>query len=186
VAPWCVRNSVTFDRPMLISTEDGPVIAGANCPPTYHGRDTGYWRADCVGLRAEPNPAVRSNELRSQGVRYARDHAGRVPAVEAVRLLRTFGLWQPVRHVYFAEGRAMPGRPLAVVCGWLVLAGGIAGAWMLRRRRELVILLAPLVLAVVTTLIAFGYPRFRFAADVGLIVLASYAAARRRSVLSRT
>ena len=129
---------------------------------------------------------MRSSELRSRGVDYARNHAGRVPAVVVVRLLRTFGLWQPVRHVYFAEGRAMPGRPLAVVCGWLVLAGGIAGAWMLRRRRELVILLAPLVLAVVTTLIAFGYPRFRFAADVGLIVLAGYAAARRRSALSRT
>jgi 4-amino-4-deoxy-L-arabinose transferase-like glycosyltransferase len=186
VAPWCVRNSTTFDRPMLISTEDGPVIAGGNCPPTYHGRDTGYWRADCVGLRDEANPAVRSSELRSQGVDYARDHAGRVPAVEAVRLLRTFGLWQPVRHVYFAEGREMRGRPLAVVCGWLVLAGGIAGAWMLRRRRALMILLAPLVLAVATTLIAFGYPRFRYAADVGLIVLAGYAAARRRSALSRT
>jgi hypothetical protein len=80
----------------------------------------------------------------------------------------------------------MPGRPLATACAWLVLAGGAAGAWMLRRRRELLILLAPLILATVTTLVAFGYPRFRYAADVGLIVLASYAAVRRRSALSRT
>src|SRR4051794_16255724 len=121
VAPWCIRNSVTFDQPMLISSEDGPVIAGANCSPTYHGRDTGYWRADCVGLRGEANPAIRSRELRAQGVRYARDHAGRVPAVEGVRLLRTFGFWQPRRHVYFAEGREMPGRTVAVACVWLVL-----------------------------------------------------------------
>ena len=186
IAPWCVRNSVTFDRPMLISSEDGPVIAGANCGPAYRGSDTGYWRADCVGLRGERNPAVRSNELRSQGVRYARRHAGRLPEVESVRLLRTLGLWQPVRHVYFAEGREMPGRTIAVVCGWLVLAGGAAGAWMLRRSRAIVILLAPLALAVLTTVVAFGYPRFRYAADVGLIVLAGYAAARRRSALSRT
>jgi 4-amino-4-deoxy-L-arabinose transferase-like glycosyltransferase len=186
VAPWAIRNTVTFDQAALISTEDGPVIAGANCGPTFHGRDTGYWRADCVGLRSEANPVERSRELRKQGLDYARRHLGRVPAVEGVRLLRTFGLWQPVRHVYFAEGRAMPLRPLAVACAWLVLAGGIAGAWMLRGRRELLILASPLILAAVTTLIAFGYPRFRYAADVGLIVLAAYAAARRRSALSRT
>ena len=174
--PWCVRNATTFDRPMLVSSEDGPVIAGANCPLTYSGRDTGYWHSACVGLRAEFNPAVRSQKLRRQGLDYARDHAGRLPAVEGVRLLRTFGLWQPVRHVYFAEGRNMPGREAAIACVWLVLALGAAGAVLLRRRRlELALLLAPLALAVVTTLIAFGYSRFRYAADVSLIVLAGVA-----------
>jgi 4-amino-4-deoxy-L-arabinose transferase-like glycosyltransferase len=176
MAPWCVRNSTTFDHPMLVSSEDGPVIAGANCGPTYHGRDSGYWHSACVGLRAERNPAVRSDELRRQGLDYARDHAGRLPAVEGVRLLRTFGLWQPARHVYFAEGRAMPGRPVAVACSWAVLALAIAGAALLRRRRvALGVLLAPVALAVVTTLLAFGYSRFRYAADVALIVLAAYA-----------
>ncbi len=186
IAPWCIRNSTTFHQTMLISSEDGPVVAGANCAPTYHGIDTGYWRADCVGLRAQPNPAVRSRALRKQGVRYARSHAGRVPAVLGVRLLRTFGIWQPRRHVYFAEGRKMPGRTVAVVCAWLVMLAGAAGAWMLRGQRIVLVLLAPLALAVVTTLLAFGYPRFRYAADLGLIVLAGYAAARRRSALSRT
>ena len=175
VAPWVVRNSTTYDQPMLVSTEDGPVIAGANCDLTYRGRDIGYWHSACVGLRAEPNPAVRSDRLREQGLEYAREHAGRLPLVEAVRLLRTFGLWQPVRHVYFAEGRAMPLRPLAVAVCWAVLALGVAGAIALRRRRlELAILLAPAVLAVATTLIAFGYSRFRYAADVALIVLAAF------------
>jgi hypothetical protein len=200
IAPWCVRNSTTFDRPMLVSSEDGPVIAGANCGLTYHGRDTGYWHSACVGLRSEFNPAIRSAELRRQGTTYAREHVGRLPAVEAVRLLRTFGLWQPLRHVYFAEGRTMPGRPLAVACVWAVLALGIAGAVMLRRRRLLVgLLLAPLALALVTTLIAFGYSRFRYAADLSLIVLGAaaidrlldrrgrpYAAGRLRSARSRT
>jgi hypothetical protein len=180
IAPWCIRNSVTFHQAMLISSEDGPVIAGANCPPTYHGRDAGYWRADCVGLRGEANPAVRSRELRRQGLSYARDHPGRVPAVLGVRLLRTFGVWQPRRHVYFAEGRGMPGRTIAVVCAWIVMVAGAAGAWMLRGQRLALLLLAPLALAVVTTLLAFGYPRFRYAADVGLIVLAGCALARVR------
>jgi 4-amino-4-deoxy-L-arabinose transferase-like glycosyltransferase len=174
ITPWVVRNSTTFDQPMLVSSEDGPVIAGANCDLTYHGRDTGYWHSACVGLRGERNPAVRSDRLREQGLDYAREHASRLPAVEGVRLLRTFGLWQPVRHVYFAEGRDMPGRPIAVAACWAVLALGLAGAIALRRRRlELAVLLAPLLLAVATTLIAFGYSRFRYAADVALIVLAA-------------
>jgi hypothetical protein len=181
IAPWAVRNATTFDELMPVSSEDGPVIAGANCDLTYHGRDTGYWHSACVGLRSELNPAVRSRELRAQGLEYARDHAGRVPAVLGVRVLRTFGLWQPRRLVYFAEGRAMPGRTVAVAFAWVVLALGLAGAWRLRRRLpDVAILLAPVALALVTTLIAFGYPRFRYAADVSLIVFAAVLLARTR------
>jgi 4-amino-4-deoxy-L-arabinose transferase-like glycosyltransferase len=179
IAPWAVRNSVTFDRPLLVSTEDGPVIAGANCGKTYAGRDLGYWRSDCLPPGRDRNAAFRSQRLRQAGLDYAGNHIGRLPAVEGVRLLRTFGLWQPRRHVYFAEGRKLPGRSLAVVACWAVLALGLTGAWTLRRRRgELAILLAPVALAVCTTLIAFGYPRFRYAADVSLIVLAAVAIGR--------
>lgn len=181
IAPWCIRNTATFHQPMLVSVEDGPVLAGANCPAAYHGRDTGYWNATCVGLRSVGNPAVRSQRLRRQGLDYAGGHIARLPAVEGVRLLRTFGLWQPLRLVYFAEGNAMPGRPVATLCAWAVLVAGLAAAWRLRRRRlELAILLTPLALAVVTTLIAFGYPRFRYAADLVLIVLAATLLARVR------
>ncbi|MEA2409467.1 MAG: hypothetical protein QOC77_28 [Thermoleophilaceae bacterium] len=173
IAPWSIRNSLTTHHPVLVSTEDGAVIAGANCGLTYGGADLGYWHSACVGLRGDGNPADRSARLRRQGLDYASSHAGRLPAVEGVRLLRTFGLWQPERHVFFAEGRKLPGRALAVGAVWLVLALGAAGAWSLGRRRlgALAILLAPVILAVITTLIAFGYPRFRYAADVSLIVL---------------
>jgi 4-amino-4-deoxy-L-arabinose transferase-like glycosyltransferase len=174
IAPWVVRNSVTTDRLTLVSTEDGAVIAGANCDLTYRGRDLGYWHSACVGLRGEANPAIRNARLRTQGIDYAHSRGGQLPKVEAVRLLRTFGLWQPERHVFFAEGRDLPGRVLAVAAVWIVLALGAAGAWQLRRQpKTLAVLLAPVVLAVATTLIAFGYPRFRYAADVSLIVLAA-------------
>jgi 4-amino-4-deoxy-L-arabinose transferase-like glycosyltransferase len=172
IAPWCVRNSLTMDRPLLVSTEDGPVIAGANCAFTYHGRDLGYWRSDCLPPGRDRNAAFRSARLRKAGLTYAGANAGRLPAVLGVRLLRTFGIWQPRRHVFFAEGRVLPGRTFAVAAVWIVLALGLAGAWAMRRRAgPLAILLAPAFLAIGTTLIAFGYPRFRYAADVSLIVL---------------
>jgi hypothetical protein len=172
IAPWCVRNSLTMHRPVLVSTEDGPVIAGANCDATYGGPDMGYWRSDCLPPGRDRNAAFRSARLRRAGLDYASAHTSRLPAVEGVRLLRTFGIWQPRRHVYFAEGRKLPGRTLAVAACLVALALGLAGAWAMRRRAgPLAILIAPLVLAVGTTLIAFGYPRFRYAADVSLIVL---------------
>jgi 4-amino-4-deoxy-L-arabinose transferase-like glycosyltransferase len=191
IAPWAVRSSLTMDRPVLASTEDGPVIAGANCAFTYRGRDIGYWRSDCLPPGRDRNAAYRSARLRKAGVTYAQDHIGRLPAVLGVRLLRTFGIWQPRRHVFFAEGRVLPGRTVAMVTVWIVLALGVAGAWSLRRRPgPLAILLAPLILAVVTSFVAFGYPRFRYAVDVSLIVMGAVwleaaVSARRRQAAER-
>jgi hypothetical protein len=158
-----------------VSSEDGSVLAGANCQKTYHGFDLGYWRSDCLPPGHDRNAAFRSDRLRRAGLDYAGSHLGRLPAVEGVRLLRTFGIWQPRRLVYFAEGRMLPGRSLAVAAVWAALALGLAGAWALRRRRgELAILMAPLVLSIGTSLIAFGYPRFRYPTDVVLLVLTAF------------
>ena len=186
VAPWAVRNSLTFDRAMLVSYEDGPVLAGANCALTYHGRDLGYWRSDCLPRGHDRNFAFRSARLRRAGLRYARHHLGRLPAVEAVRLLRTFGMWQPRRHVYFAEGRMLPGRSVAVAAYWALLALAAGGAWMLRAdRARLALLLSPAALAALTTLVAFGYSRFRYAADAAFLVLAAVALARAAELVPR-
>ena len=47
IAPWTVRNWITFDQPVLLSTNDATVLTGANCHDTYHGKDLGSWRVDC-------------------------------------------------------------------------------------------------------------------------------------------
>ena len=93
----------------------------------------------------------------------------------------------------------LPGRWVAVGAYWLLIAAAAAGTWILQRERgTLSLLLAPAALAVLTSLAAFGYPRFRYAADLAFLVLAAvamervaalapsaYAAFRRRSVRSR-
>jgi hypothetical protein len=183
--PWVARNSLTFHRPMFISSEVGVVVGGANCDRAYSGFDIGYWRSDCLPVIHEPNAQVRSQRYQSAGLRYAGDHLGRLPAVEAVRVLRTFGLWQPRRLVYFAEGRMLPGRTVAVGATWALLAFALAGIWLVRSRRgTLAILLAPAALAVITSLLAFGYPRFRYGADLPFLVLAAFAVARIRAFRS--
>src|SRR4051794_29520618 len=48
VAPWTIRNAVQFDAFVPISTNDATVLAGANCPLTYHGVDLGGWNIKCI------------------------------------------------------------------------------------------------------------------------------------------
>ena len=62
---------------MPISTNDSTVLAGANCPLTYHGIDLGGWNIDCISKRRDDNEARQAAIWRREGVDYARDHVGR-------------------------------------------------------------------------------------------------------------
>ncbi len=43
LTPWTVRNWMVFDQPVLISTNSGSAVAGANCAETYYGDQLGGW-----------------------------------------------------------------------------------------------------------------------------------------------
>ncbi len=176
LTPWLVRNWAAFDRPVLISNNSGSLLAGANCDATYHGRFTGLWRLDCIPAGATGNEAERAATYRSDGIDYARDHAGRVPAVAAVRVLRTWDLWAPHDQAIYEtlEGRDRRVEYVGVAVYYALLALAIAGAVLLRRRREpLWILLAPAVLVTVASVVGYGVTRFRLAAEIPIVVLAS-------------
>jgi 4-amino-4-deoxy-L-arabinose transferase-like glycosyltransferase len=178
LAPWTIRNLTTFEDPVPISTNEGSLLAGANCDSTYHGRDIGSWDIRCVKPGPPEDESQAGARLRSDGLDYAGDHLGRVPLVIAARLGRTFELFQPIRQAQAAEGRA-EGLEIAGAISFLVLLPfGAYGALLLRRRRvPLSPLLAPFGLAVAATVIGYGVPRFRHPADVALIVLAAVALA---------
>src|SRR5436190_17896583 len=79
IAPWTVRNWIQFDRPILISTNDSTVVAGANCDGVYHGRDIGFWHLACVsGRRRGLNEAEQAAIWRREGRDYASHHLGRL------------------------------------------------------------------------------------------------------------
>jgi 4-amino-4-deoxy-L-arabinose transferase-like glycosyltransferase len=186
LAPWLVRNWAEFDRPVLISTNDGTLLAGANCDHTYHGADTGLWTTRCVPPRAIENEADQAARYRSEAAEYIADHAGRVPAVVGVRLLRTWDLYQPWRMAPFAEGRWVKADKAGVIAYYLLLPFAFAGGWLLRRRRaELLILLAPVAVVLIVTAIGYGFPRFRHAADLVIVVLAAVAVGRLLEVARR-
>ncbi len=178
LAPWLVRCWVVFDQPVLISTNTGGLIAGANCDETYHGDLIGQWSYRCAKVRTtERNEAKVADMARARGVRYARDHAGRLPAVLTVRLARTFELWHPRRQALeqaFYEGRDLRTAKAAFWCFYLAVA--LAAVTLLTRsvpRVHAAVLLAPVVVVTVVTLTAYGWTRLRVGAEPGLVVLAA-------------
>jgi 4-amino-4-deoxy-L-arabinose transferase-like glycosyltransferase len=177
LTPWLVRLWIQFDRPVFVSTNSGGLLAGANCDRTYHGDWLGQWRFDCLRPVHTDNEAAASAQLASDGVEYARDHAGRVPVVLAVRVLRSWEFYRPRQQwtiERFFEGRDLRVEQIGVAMYYVLALLAIAGALRLRSRREpLRILLSPFVLVTLVSLGAYGFTRFRIAAEPALVVLAS-------------
>jgi 4-amino-4-deoxy-L-arabinose transferase-like glycosyltransferase len=187
LAPWTIRNLDTFNQLVVVSHNDSTVLAGANCPATYRGVDLGSWDFGCISARRTLREGVQADRWRSQGLHYARAHVSRLPVVLVVRLLRTWDFWQPRRQVQFAESRAPWADEAGVACYYLLLPLAALGAVLLwgRGRRTAWILLSPLALVTLSTLLGYGLPRFRHAAEPSLVVLAAIAlvtlAERRRT-----
>jgi hypothetical protein len=180
IAPWLARNWVEFDRPLL-STNSGSLAYGANCDTAYYSGLIGTW--PCYPrLTVAPgrDEADVSSQLRHDGLEYAGDHVGRLPAVAAVRLLRSFDFWSPASATRLEAGigdRDLSTYRAGVIVYYLLLPFAIAGAVVVRRRRtaSLAILLTPVVLVVVVSVLGYGTPRFRVPAEIPIVVLAAVA-----------
>lgn len=181
--PWCVRNSLQFDRPTAITTGDGSVIAGSNLRSVYYGPNIGSWDFQglyrtAAGRHLDPNEAVQSDRWRSEGVKFARDHASRLPAVVVARVLRTWDLFplSPGERVALAAEQSKHIRTLewpgmAMLYAVWVLAA--FGALALRRRAApLWPLLAPVLIVTLVSVLGHGDIRYRHAGDIALVVLA--------------
>jgi 4-amino-4-deoxy-L-arabinose transferase-like glycosyltransferase len=181
--PWCVRNSLQFDRPTLITTGDGSVVAGSNLRSVYYGPNIGYW--DFAGLyrtpagrHPDPNEAVQSERWRHEGIDFASDHLSRLPAVFVARVARTWELFplDPGERFSLAHEQFHHIRKLEYVAQVMLIAVwilAVLGGVSLRRRREPVWpFLVPVALVTLVSVLGHGDPRYRHAADVALVILA--------------
>jgi 4-amino-4-deoxy-L-arabinose transferase-like glycosyltransferase len=172
LVPWTVRNWVVFDQPVLIATNSGSAIGGANCDQTYYGPNLGFWTLQCVN-KHPGNEADALSEAGRDGIRYAGDHLGRLPVVLGARLA---GVWSLHHPFQLPEGRSSRVHKLGVVTFFLLVPFAIAGAVILRRRGVGVwLLLVPPVAVSITALATYGNVRFRESAELSLVVLAAVA-----------
>jgi 4-amino-4-deoxy-L-arabinose transferase-like glycosyltransferase len=180
VTPWLARNWIVFDRPAAISTNEGGLLAGANCDAAYYSQLIGTWA--CFP-RDDPawgtNEALISSKQRKRAIDYAGDHAGRLPAVVGVRVLRVWDLWDPRDAAEFEAGiadRHIRAQQASMVALYLMAPLAIVGAVVLRRRdAPLWLLAAPVVLVTLVGATSYGSTRFRVAAEIPIVVLGSVA-----------
>lgn len=182
---WALRNTTTFEEPVLISNNTGSVLSGANCEQTYSGDLTGFWLVsdDCfAGFRdadlVTADESVVADALRDDGLSYARDNAGDLPRVATARVLRTFQLWEPEQQARLAtfEGRRLLTERITGWITWatMALSATGAGALILRRRYlQLWLLASPVLLVVLLAAVTYGNPRFRMAAEIPMLLLAA-------------
>jgi hypothetical protein len=178
VTPWLVRNWIVFDRPAAISTNEGGLLAGANCRSAYYTALIGTWACFPVNDPAwGENEAVISGHLRTRAFSYASDHSGRVPAVAGVRVLRVWDLWRPRKFALFESqiaDRNLRAQQAAQIALYLLAPFAVLGGVVLRRRNQpLRILLVPIVFVTVVAALTYGSTRFRVAAEPAIVVLAA-------------
>ena len=184
IAPWVIRNVDTFERSTFLTTGDGSVLRGANCDLSYYGRGTGSWDFRClIDARIPRDESILAARWRDDALDYASDHSGRIPAVVAARVARSFSLYpQPSRQV--TELKFVEDRPRTLVWIALVVYAGVvalavAGVAALRDRlTDVAILLAPVALVVIASAAGYGAWRFRQPAEVSFVALAGIGLAR--------
>ena len=189
LAPWVAFNLSRFDEPVYISTNFGG-MAAANCDSTYYGDLIGYKDYECADDDL-PRPLARRPDWgqadgSARGRRSPRGvplhgrprrpgaggHGGAVG-----RALKVYGVGQEIEYDDLIHGQDR-WVVYAGLVSWYVLAGlAVAGAVVLRRRREVPVFPLLVVPAVVLMAVAaiFAQTRYRAPAEPAVVILAAVA-----------
>jgi 4-amino-4-deoxy-L-arabinose transferase-like glycosyltransferase len=175
LVPWCVRNWIRVDEPVIANVSSATAIAGANCGETYGGDDLGSWAFSCIrdDLRAQLDEAEWTSRVRRQGLEYASDHVSRVPVVAAARVARLWSLWDPSDQIAreSLETRNRRWQWLVAGTGLVTLAAGLTGLVLLGRQgRPIGGLIGLIVMATLVALLTYGNTRFRTTAEPALLI----------------
>jgi 4-amino-4-deoxy-L-arabinose transferase-like glycosyltransferase len=175
LAPWVGRNLATFQDRTYLSTGNGLVLLGSNCPAVYSGAGLGLWSLKCaVGVGSTGDESVQSARGTHLGIQYAEHHWTRLPVVVLARVGRLWDLYQPIQEarVESNEGRPVPASLAGLSVFYLLLPLSVGGVIVLRRRRiPQWFLLVPAGVLTLVSALAYGLIRFRDPFEVCLVVL---------------
>lgn len=195
LAPWVIRNTITFDRWVGLSTAGGYALAG-----TYNEESRA--RGSKPGQPFSPNvlriydPVLRdrsldeaesTGELNDQAMAYIREHPGYVAETMAWNVLRVFEIHSEADFEQrFATSQMQaagveelnsPGLFLGSL--YVVMLMALVGVGVLalrpRWRTPLFVWLTPILL-LLPALAIYGLPRYRAPIDPFLVLLAAVAA----------
>lgn len=181
VAPWVVRNLVTFDHPVTLSTNLEPTLVVSNCASTFdrHSALYAFWDVGCIASAHPPGDESDQNVyFRRQATNFLSHHKRQAVVVFAARVGRLWNIYRPLEgtRLDLIEGHPLWASRLglAMFAALAPLAG--AGAVALHRRRvPLAALLSLPIVVTATAALIYGTTRFRAPAEITLVVLASVA-----------
>ena len=179
LTPWAVRNQRELDDPVVLSSNSGTLVSGANCDSAYAGDHLAGWDAACARAATpdSDDELFRADAQREDGLRYAREHLARAALVAPLRVVRGWGIWSPgaLLDAEVIESRARTMQAIGWVASLVLLAAAIAGAVQLvRARAEVAELLAVVAAASVVLATSWGNQRFRLVAMPELAILAGF------------
>ena len=178
-APWAIRNTFALEHPVPFGTGADITLENTNCRSTYYGPLLGWWDQACASSpsltrdQSEVGPTQRRHALDFVG-----DHLLACSRRRVARVGRLWGFFRPIETVDLMreEGRERAVGIAGLVTLYATLVAGVAGAVILRRRRVPISpLVAPVVAATLSAVLAFGNPRYRAEADIAFVVLAAVA-----------
>ena len=188
LAPWTIYNLSRFDEPVLLSTNDGLTIIGANCDRVYGVDDpggVGFWNLQCrfdadaeFGIPLQGDQSTQARKYREIGLRYVGDHQSLLPKVITIRVARVWGAYGPDQMVWLnqGEGRDTWASVTGYVMWWGMLIPSVIGAIVLWRRRVRIWpLLAAIPVVTITAVLFYGIVRFRLPADLSATLLTGVA-----------
>jgi hypothetical protein len=181
--PWSIYNLSRFSEPVLLSTNDGTTLLGANCDAAYYD-DIGGWSLLCLAPlepvgEGYPDASERSADRRDRALDYVSDHIDRVPLVVMARLgrmLDVYGLSSLV-DLDVGEEKAEWAVWAGIACWWVVALLAIAGWSSLYRRRvgRRWWLAIPLIVVLVASVLFYGAHRIRAPGEPSVVLLAAVA-----------
>ena len=180
LAPWIGFNLARFERPVVLTTNDGTTLAGAYCPDSFSGSGLGGWSLLCIVN--DPDDAeytersVRAAYRRDVAIDYARGHLGELPKVVVARLGRTLDLYGLDNLVFqdVGEERWRWASWAGIVSFWALAPAAAIGLVRLPRRDRL-LLLVPVVVVLITTVVFYGAHRIRSSAEPSVVIGAAAA-----------
>ena len=186
MTPWLLFNLTRFEKPELLSTQFGALLASTDCDLVWKGPTKSYYSVVCAdnvrkrSIRDGADESVQDAAYRRAGIDYVSNHLSELPGVIVARLGAIAGLYQPETQINLdsaIEGRERPIARIGLYSFQALALLSVAGAIALRVRRQAPIfpLMIPVVTVVVTVTTGYASTRFRAPAEVVLCVLAAVA-----------
>jgi hypothetical protein len=191
LGPWLIRNEIQLGATVL-SDQQGVTLVGSYCSDTFDPASPTYgaFSGECAEgavvalLGTKPPDGARQwtevsidRELTHAAEQFARSHLGALPRVVLAREASAWGLGDHSYQLVMAnaEGRNTSYEQAGWVVYWVMVPFVIIGMVVLARRswKQLVLIVAPMVVVAVNVALVYGSTRLRVAAEPSLAVLAA-------------